>query len=142
MPIPIEVRMGEHPGAPAFTPEMRDIWQAVRERTPANALVFTDEVADELGLISSANTYVQHGQRQVFFAAWMYSARFRNDAEGRRARLQLNNAVLRGQRAPADIPTSRSYGGFFAVVAATRAMPDDWRPLYRNDGHALYEWAR
>jgi hypothetical protein len=128
------------PGGADLTPQVRDIWQAVRERVPANALVFTDQTGRDPGLLEGWNTYVLNGQRQVFISSWAYSWQLAANPTEREARLQMNDKVLSGQLDPTHVRTSRQYGLFFAVVSAGRKLSPRWHKIYANRDHALYRW--
>jgi hypothetical protein len=54
-----------HGGQGDLTPAMRDIWRAVRHRTPPTALIFTDQTGDDSRLDGGWNTYAMLGERQV-----------------------------------------------------------------------------
>ena len=43
--------------AGVLTPQVRQIWLAVKERTPPDALIFTDQTGIEPTLLGSWNTY-------------------------------------------------------------------------------------
>jgi hypothetical protein len=48
---------GWRQGAPELTPQVRQIWLAVKERTPPDALIFTDQTGVEPTLLGGWNTY-------------------------------------------------------------------------------------
>ena len=122
------------PGSAALTPQVRDIWLAVREYVPSDALIFTDQTGRDGGLTTGWNTYVLNGQRQVYIAAWVQSRQLYADPAAREARLQTNDDVLSGQLDPAQIKTSRQYGSFFAVVSPGRRPLPRWHQIYANEG--------
>jgi hypothetical protein len=128
------------PGGTDLSPRVRDIWQAVRERVPADALIFTDQTGRDNGFLGGWNTYVLNGQRQVYISSWYESYQLRIDPAARDARLQVNDEVLSGQLDPAQVKTSRQYGSFFAVVSAQRRPLPRWQPVYANQDYALYRW--
>jgi hypothetical protein len=130
------------PGSAALTPQVRDIWLAVREYVPSDALIFTDQTGRDGGLTTGWNTYVLNGQRQVYIAAWVQSRQLYADPAAREARLQINDDVLSGQLDPAQIKTSRQYGSFFAVVSPGRRPLPRWHQMYANRGYVLYRWDR
>jgi hypothetical protein len=128
------------PGDVDLTPQVREIWQAVRERVPPNALVFTDETGRDHRLLGGWNTYVLHGQRQVFISSWFQSLKLQANPAERDARLQMNDDVLSGQIDPTRVKTSRPYSSFFAVVSVRRRLPPRWHRIYANRDHVLYQW--
>jgi hypothetical protein len=128
-------------GGADLTPQVREIWQAVRERVPPNALVFTDETGRDHGLLGGWNAYVLHGQRQVFISFPGSRARSSKLYPAERdARLQMNDDVLSGQLDPTRVKTSRPYSSFFAVVSVGRHLPPRWHRIYANRDHVLYQW--
>ena len=128
------------PGSAALTPQVRDIWLAVRERVPSNALIFTDQTGRDPSFTTGWNTYVLNGQRQVYIASWIQSQQLRANPAAREARLQINDDVLSGQLEPAQVKTSRQYGSFFAVVSTGRRLLPRWQQIYANRDYALYRW--
>jgi len=40
-----------------LTPELKEVWSAVREQTPKDALIFTDEVDETENTLGGWNTY-------------------------------------------------------------------------------------
>jgi hypothetical protein len=128
------------PGGAAITPQVRDIWRAVRNHTPSDALVFTDETGRDPGFLTGWNTYVLNGQRQVYISSWFQSQQLRANPVARQARLQINDDVLSGQIDPNRVSTSRKYGAFFAVVLIGRQLSPRWRLTYSNKDYALYRW--
>jgi hypothetical protein len=128
------------PGSADLTPQVRDIWQAVRERVPADALVFTDQTGHDPGLLAGWNTYVFHGQRQVFISSWVQSTELRANPAARDVRMQTNDDILSGRLDPPQVKTSRPYSHFFAVVSAKRELRPQWNRLYTNRDYVLYRW--
>ncbi len=125
--------------ADILTASMHDIWHAVRRETPVDALIFTDQTGPEFRVASGWNSYVVTGHRQVFIASWVTSfRRFRVDPEARAARLQQNADVLDGRTSPDQVPVSRPYGSYFAVIAAGKAPPPTFRRLHANQDFVLY----
>ncbi|MBX9778456.1 MAG: hypothetical protein K2Y71_29125 [Xanthobacteraceae bacterium] len=125
-------------GAQNFTPDLRDIWQRVRELTPRDALVFTDQTGREPGLLGGWNTYAFNGERQVYLSSWYQSRELRNNPELRDKRLGINDLVLSGGMAPIELPTHQRYGSYFAVVNANRPVPIGWDRIYRNGLYAIW----
>jgi hypothetical protein len=128
------------PSAAVLTPQVRDIWLAVRDRVPSDALVFTDQTGRDPGFITGWNTYVLNGERQVYIASWYQSPQLQADPDAREARLRTNEDVLSGRLDPAHVRTSRPYGSFFAVAAIGRKPLPDWQLIYANKDYALYKW--
>jgi hypothetical protein len=123
-----------------LTADARDIWRAVRERTPRDALVFTDQVGQAPGLLEGWNSYAMHGQRQTFVTNWYQSPELRMDSARRAQRFALNAEVLSGQREPTSVPTKRAYRQFAAVISAARRLPRTWRCVHANRTYALFVW--
>lgn len=120
-----------------FTPALRDIWLAVRERTPVDALIFTDQTGNTETRAGGWNDYALISERQFFVASWSQAA-IRLDPVARAARLEQNEAVLAGRLAPQAAPLSRRYSAYFAVISVKRAPPPRAELVYRNSGYALY----
>jgi hypothetical protein len=128
------------PSAAVVTPQVRDIWLAVRDRVPSDALVFTDQTGRDPGFTTGWNTYALNGERQVYIASWYQSPQLQADPDAREARLRTNEDVLSGRLDPAHVRTSRPYGSFFAVAAIGRKPLPDWQLIYANKDYALYKW--
>jgi hypothetical protein len=137
------VTSGWHPGEPELTPAVRDIWSAVREHTSPQALIFTDQIGDTPpdetpALLRGWNTYVNRGQRQVYLSNYYGPPDLRVDLAKRRQALAINEQVLSGVVAPGQVPTTRNYDSFYAVVARSRIVPTGWQEIYENDRYSLY----
>jgi hypothetical protein len=130
------------PGSAALTPQVRDIWLAVRALVPSDALIFTDQTGRDGGFTTGWNTYVLNGQRQVYIASTVQSQQLQANPAVREARLQINDDVLSGQLDPAQVKTSRQYGSFFAVVSTGRRPLPRWHQIYANREYVLYRWDR
>ncbi len=128
------------PGGADLTPAVRDIWRAVREQTPRDALVFTDQTGREIRFLRGWNTYALHGQRQVFISSWHQSGQLQANPVARDERLAVNDAVLSGKLEPTAVKTSRPYGSHFAVVSAGKLLAPQWRKQYANEQYVLYRW--
>jgi hypothetical protein len=123
-----------------ISPDVRDIWLAVRDRTPADSLVFTDQTGPQPGLLTGWNTFALSGERQVYVAGWYQSVALRMSPTRRAERLAINDEVLSGRRQPTDLTYSRAYGAYFAVVQRDRAMPPAWKQQYANPSYILYRY--
>src|SRR5262249_40008043 len=75
----IIVDSGWNPGEPELTPDVRDIWRAVRKLTPPDSLVFIDQTRDMLSLVGGWSAYARTGQRQVYLADYIASFDLVND---------------------------------------------------------------
>ena len=64
-----------------LTPAVKEIWSAVRERTPKNSLVFTDQVDETEDMLGGWNTYAYAGQRQVCLSSYYTNFELRHDKE-------------------------------------------------------------
>ncbi|MET3908971.1 hypothetical protein ABID59_003317 [Bradyrhizobium sp. S3.3.6] len=122
-----------------LTPALKEIWSAVRERTPVGALIFTDQVDETENVLGGWNTYAYSGQRQLYLSSYYTGLELRHNRQKLDQILATNKTVLEGSRAPQSVPTRRSYGSFYAVVSASKAVPRTWRQVFRNDQYALYE---
>jgi hypothetical protein len=118
-----------------------DIWVNTRLRTPANALVFTDQTGDDTGRLSGWNDYSLMTRRQFYISSWSTSQLRHRDSE-RRERLAENQAVIGGQLAPAELPLSRPYAGYYVVVRKGKPAPENFSRIYENDDYVLYEIVR
>jgi hypothetical protein len=122
-----------------LTPALKEIWSAVRERTPKDALIFTDQVDDTEYILGGWNTYAYSGQRQIYLSSYYTNLELRSDKQKLQQILATNKAVLEGIRPPQSVRVRRSYSSFYAVVSDGMAVPPDWRPVFRNDRYALYQ---
>lgn len=124
-----------------LSPQLKEIWSSVRQSTPKDALIFTDQVDDTESTLGGWNTFAYSGQRHVFLSSYVTTFALRNDRAKLRDVLAVNDAVLAGTRAPRDVATQFSYGSYYAVVSATRQTPSGWRKVFSNSLYALYEIA-
>jgi hypothetical protein len=122
-----------------LTPALKEVWAAVRERTPKDALIFTDQVDDTQDILGGWNNYAFSGERQIYLSSYFTNFRLRYDKEKRNEVLATNAAVLKGDRSPRSLPVQRTYGSFYAVVAIAQAVPANWRPVFKNHQYALYQ---
>jgi hypothetical protein len=122
-----------------MTPELREVWSTVRERTAKDALIFTDQVDETETTLGGWNTYAYSGQRQVYLSSYVTNFGLRNNKQELRKILSINESVLNGNRSPGDIPTQRKYSSFYAVVSVSHAAPPKWRLIFENRQYALYE---
>jgi hypothetical protein len=128
-------------GWPLLKPELRDIWTKVRELTPSDALIFTDQVDESISLVGGWNTYAFSGQRQLYLSSYYTTFELRTNPPRMREELAINEAVLNGTRKPADVQTQRRYDGMFAVVSVLRTVPPGWTRIYGNANYALFKIA-
>jgi hypothetical protein len=124
-----------------LTPALKEIWATVRERTPKDALVFTDQVDETEDILGGWNTYAYAGQRQVYLSSYYTNFELRHDRQKLDEVLAINKAVLEGSRYPQNVPTQRNYSSFYAVVTMTKVVPPNWRQVFQNRRYALYEIA-
>jgi hypothetical protein len=118
---------------------LKEIWSAVREQTPKDALIFTDEVDETENTLGGWNTYAYSGQRQLYLSSYVTIFSLRNDKQTLREILSINKSVLDGDRSPSDVPTRRKYNSFYAVVSISHAAPAKWRLVFENGRYALYD---
>ena len=121
-----------------LSPQVRDIWLAVRRRTPADALIFTDQVSDVPTLLGGWNLYALIGQRQIFLSSFYQTNELRTDATRLRQVLSVNDAVLRGVTKPSDVGALEQHTRFFAVVSQSHAHPPSWERVYENQLYGLF----
>ena len=122
-----------------LTPALREIWSAVRERTPKDALIFTDQVDETENALGGWNTYAYSGQRQIYLSSYVTNNRLRNKGKELEDILTVNKAVLDGSRLPQNVPTQRRYGSFYAVVSITKSIPENWKLITKNSQYALFQ---
>src|SRR5271154_2124151 len=116
--ILVVVRVFEflHSQGQELTPEVKDIWSAVRHLTPPDALIFTDQVDETINPLGGWNTYAFSGQRQIFLSSYYTAFELRSDEARLRQLLSINDSVLRGTKSPAEVPTRSHYDSMFAVI--------------------------
>jgi hypothetical protein len=122
-----------------LTPAVKEIWSTVRERTPKDALVFTDQVDETPDLLGGWNTYAYAGQRQIYLSSYYTNFELRHDRQKLDEVLTINKSVLEGSRSPRNVPTLRNYSSFYAVVTMTKVVPPSWRQIFQNRQYALYD---
>jgi hypothetical protein len=122
-----------------LTPELKEIWSAVRERTPKDALIFTDQVDETGNVLGGWNTYAYTGQRQLYLSSYVTNFSLVNDLKKVREILSTNKSVLDGNQSPREVPTQHKYNSFYAVVSASHPAPAKWRLVFENRKYALYE---
>ena len=115
-----------------------DIWMNTRQRTPTDALVFTDQTGNDTGRLGGWNDYSMMAQRQFYISSWSISQlRYRHSE--RMEQLEKNAAVIDGRLSPLALSLSRKYSGYFAVVRKDASFPKHFRVLYDNTDYVLYE---
>ncbi|WP_407169422.1 hypothetical protein [Bradyrhizobium sp. ORS 111] len=123
---------------PPLTPQLKDIWSAVRRLTPTDALIFTDQVDETIYILGGWNTYAYSGQRQIYLSSYYTSLELRVDRAKLRAALATNESVLKGAN-PDNVPTRRRYQQVFAVISAKRSPPPGWTMVYGNNDYVLFK---
>jgi hypothetical protein len=124
---------------PQLTPELADVWSAVRRLTPQDSLIFTDQVDETINVVGGWNTYAFRGQRQIYLSSYYTVFELRADQAKRRELLAVNEAVLNGTKSPAEVATRSHYGSAFAVVSESRTAPSGWNKVYRNKDYAIFK---
>jgi hypothetical protein len=124
-----------------LTPQVRQIWLAVKEKTPTDALVFTDQVGMEPTLLSSWNTYAFIGARQIFVSNLYMNSATRLNPERASDILAKNDAVLNGTLSPQQLSLRGHYSSYFAVVSNARNVPAQWVKIFENKQYSLYRIA-
>lgn len=130
---------GWHLRGPALTPELRDVWSAVGQLTPPDALIFTDQVDETINVLGGWNNYAFRGQRQIYLSSYYTVFELRNDKTKLREVLSMNESVLTGAIKPIDVPTKASHEHAFAVVSASRVAPLSWQKIYGNKNYAIFK---
>jgi hypothetical protein len=126
--------------AGVLTPQVRQIWLTVKERTPPDALVFTDQTGPEPTLLGAWNTYAFIGARQIFVSNLYMNAATRENPARARETLRQNEAILSGETLPGELRLRGQYSSYYAVVSNARRLPDRWRKIFRNDCCSLYRF--
>jgi hypothetical protein len=121
-----------------LTPELKDIWAAVRRLTPRDALILTDQVDETINVLGGWNTFAFSGQRQVYLSSYYTAPELRRDPAKLREVLAINQSVLSGARRPSEIETRVHYMNVFAVVSRSRNAPAEWQEIYANKDYSLY----
>jgi hypothetical protein len=121
-----------------LTPQVRQIWLAVKERTPPDALIFTDQTGMEPTLLSSWNTYAFIGARQIFVSALLMNSATRLNPERAFDILAKNDAVLNGSISPLQLSLRGHYSSYFAVVSNARNVPPQWIKVFENKQYSLF----
>ncbi len=128
------LRLGPDRGE--FTPDLRDIWRAVRDDTPPDALIFTDQTGATEARTGGWDDFALLAQRQFYLASWEVTP-LRTDPSLRERWLDRNAEVLAGRLRPRTLRLSRSYGAFYAVIGTARAAPSGSEPVYANASYQL-----
>lgn len=124
--------------AGVLTPQVRQIWLAVKERTPPDALIFTDQTGIEPTLLGAWNTYAFIGARQIFVSNLYINFATRGNRQRSLDVLRENDAVLNGTLRPSQLTLRGRYSSYFAVVSRVRPVPAGWVEIFENDRYALY----
>jgi hypothetical protein len=130
---------GWHFRGPELSPELRDVWSAVGQLTPPDALIFTDQVDETINILGGWNTYAFRGQRQIYLSSYYTVFELRNDKTKLRKLLFMNESVLSGAIKPIDVPTKAPHEHAFAVVSASRVAPLSWQKIYSNKSYAIFK---
>ncbi len=128
------LRLGPDDGE--FTPDLRDIWRAVRDDTPPDALIFTDQTGATETRTGGWDDFALLAQRQFYLASWEVTP-LRTDPSLRERWLDRNAEVLAGRLRPRTLRLSRSYRAFYAVIGTARAAPSGSEPVYANASYQL-----
>lgn len=127
---------GWQPGL--LTPQVRQIWLAVKDRTPPDALIFTDQTGMVPTLLGSWNTYAFIGARQIFVSNLVLNSATRNNRQLALNVLRENDLVLDGTMPPAQLALHGHYSDYFAVVSKSRPVPAGWVRIFENSEFSLY----
>jgi len=124
----------------ALTPDVRDIWREIRKRVPVDGLVFTAEINMKPTLTAGWNTYLLHGQRQVYFGQFVQTAAARTDVSLLHERLEANQAVIEGRVRPADVTTMKTYKSYYLMAPVPVHPSGGWSAIYKNQTYTLFKW--
>ena len=124
--------------AGVLTPQVRQIWLTVKQRTPEDALIFTDQTGVEATLLGSWNTYAFVGARQIFVSNLYMNQVTRDNPQRAREVLRENEAILKGDIHPSQLGLRGRYSGYYAVVSNERRLPAQWERMFQNECCALY----
>lgn len=122
---------------PVVAPEIYDLWTKVRELTPQDALIFTDQTGDNEERLSGWNDLAMMAERQFYISSWSTSY-LRGNAEARLKRLASNEGILQGTVTPEALTLHRTYGSYYAAVSATRQLPSSFQQIYSNGRFSIY----
>jgi hypothetical protein len=117
--------------------EQYEVWRAVHQLTPKDALVFTSQTGSDTSEETGWNYYPGVGARQVAIAGWIYSG-LAGNPHALQKRLAQNSAVLLGKTGPAQLPLARGHSAYYAVLWTDQPAPRSFRPLYANHLFVLY----
>ncbi|WP_143274178.1 hypothetical protein [Bradyrhizobium canariense] len=84
--------------AESLTPALKEIWSAVRERTPKDALIFTDQVDETEHVLGGSNTFAYSGQRQIYLSSYYTNFELRRDH--RKLKTGIGDEQGRARRQP------------------------------------------
>jgi hypothetical protein len=126
-------------GPVVLTPAVREVWLAARDRTPADALIFTDQTGLEPTLLEGWNTYAIIGGRQIFASSIYTNPETRLNRVRAMEVLAENDAVLEGRLPPGQLKLPGKYSAFYAVVSCARSVPPSWPRVFGNQTYCLYQ---
>ncbi|HVI89227.1 MAG TPA: hypothetical protein VM659_13040 [Dongiaceae bacterium] len=130
------LRLGRREREPV-APELYDLWVKVRELTPSDALIFTDQTGNTPDRLGGWNDFAMMAERQFYISSWSTSY-LRGDVDARMKRLASNDAILQGSDSPENLTLHREYGSYFAAISATRQVPATFQKIYSNDAFSIY----
>lgn len=128
------------PAGPALTPDVREVWATVRTIAPVGALIFTDQTGEDSKLLGGWNTYVMHGQHQVFVSDVIQDGMLYTHPGAVRDRIRTNASVLDGTTAPSAAAFADKYAGYYAVASTDRRVGPAWQPVRQVGRWVLYVW--
>jgi hypothetical protein len=114
-----------------------ELWVKVRQLTPPDALIFTDQTGDNATRLEGWNDLSLAAERQFYLSSWAVSPLRSNEA-ARQERLKMNTAVLQGAIRPEQLSLSKSYGSYFSAVKANYPVPKDFVQIYSDGDYAIY----
>ncbi len=119
------------------SPKLYDLWANVRDLTPHDALIFTDQTGTNPTRLEGWNDFSLIAERQFYISTWQASP-LRGNPAALQDRLGSNLAVLKGSLRPEQLSLRRHYGSYFAAVSATFPAPADFQRIYDNGQYAIY----
>ena len=111
-------------------PEEYHIYRTIRQRTPPDALIFVKA--------GPFDFYMGTSERQIYLGSW-YNSALRTSEDQLKERSDLNAKVLSGELHPTQLPLSRKYSSYFAVVRWNAPVPAGWSVIYSNEALKLVQ---
>jgi hypothetical protein len=117
--------------------DLYDLWVNVRNLTPPDALIFTDQTGDTPSRLVGWNDLSLSSERQFYISSWL-SSPFRHNVAARTEQLTRNTAILTGEMRPDQLQLHRRYSAYYLAMRADRPAPSAAERIYSNGGYSLY----